>query len=60
MKRSGVTADDVAEHIYRGIEKRDFMLITHKDARLQYSIKRLSPDLFHTGMHQILKKMGMV
>lgn len=60
MKRSGVTAEDVAEHIYKGIEKRDFMLITHKDARLQYSIKRLSPDLFHTGMHQILKKMGMV
>lgn len=60
MQRSGVTAEDVAEHIYQGIKQRDFMLITHKDARIQYSLKRLSPDLFHTGMHQILKRMGMV
>tara|TARA_R110001592_G_scaffold52511_14_gene160735 strand:- start:6673 stop:7497 length:825 start_codon:yes stop_codon:yes gene_type:complete len=60
MKRSGVTAEDVADHIYKGIENKDFMLITHKDARVQYSFKRLSPDLFHMGMHQILKKMGMV
>ncbi|MFV1872147.1 MAG: SDR family oxidoreductase [Oleiphilus sp.] len=59
MKRSGVTAEDVAAHIYKGIENRDFMLITHKDARIQYSLKRLSPDLFHLGMHQALKKMGM-
>lgn len=59
MRRSGVTAEDVADHIYKGIENKDFMLITHKDARIQYSMKRLSPDLFHMGMHQILKKMGM-
>lgn len=59
MKRSGVTAEDVAEHIYKGIENKDFMLITHKDARIQYNLKRLSPDLFHLGMHQALKKMGM-
>ena len=59
MKRSGVTAQDVAEHIYKGVENKDFMLITHKDARLQYSMKRLSPDLFHLGMHQVLKKIGM-
>ena len=59
MKRSGVTAEDVAEHIYKGVAARDFMLITHKDARLQYQMKRLSPDLFHFGMHQILKKMNM-
>lgn len=59
MKRSGVTADNVAQHIYKGVEDRDFMLITHKDARLQYQMKRLSPDLFHFGMHQILKKMNM-
>lgn len=59
MKRSGITADDVAQHIYKGVEANDFMLITHKDARLQYHMKRLSPDLFHLGMHQILKKMNM-
>ena len=59
MQRSGVTAEDVAEHIYKGVEANDFMLITHKDARLQYHMKRLSPDLFHFGMHQILKKMNM-
>lgn len=59
MKRSGVTAEDVADHIYRGVASREFMLITHKDARLQYQMKRLSPDLFHFGMHQILKKMNM-
>lgn len=59
MRRSGVTAEDVAEHIYKGIENKDFMLITHKDAKIQYKLKRLSPDLFHLGMHQILKKIGM-
>lgn len=59
MKRSGVTADDVAEHIFKGIENKEFMLITHKDARMQYISKRLSPDLFYLGMQQALKKMGM-
>ena len=59
MRRSGVTAEDVADHIYKGIENKDFMLITHKDAKIQYKLKRLSPDLFHLGMHQILKKIGM-
>jgi len=60
MRKSGVTAEDVAEHVYRGVEKKEFLLITHKDARIQYHMKRLSPDLFHTVMHQALKKIGML
>lgn len=60
MRRSGVTAEDVAEDIYQGVKHKEFMLITHKDARMQYKMKRLSPELFHIAMHQVLKKMGMV
>jgi hypothetical protein len=60
MKKSGITAENVADHVYRGVEKKEFMLITHKDARIQYHMKRLSPELFHTVMHQALKKIGML
>jgi len=60
MNSSGVTADDVAEHVYRGVEKKEFLLITHKDARMQYHMKRFAPDLFHSFMHKALEKMGML
>jgi len=59
MEKSSVSAEDVADHVYRGVEKKEFMLITHKDARLQYNMKRLSPDLFHAFMQKALEKMGM-
>ena len=57
MKTSGVTAEDVADHVYRGVQAKEFMLITHKDARWQYFLKRLSPDLFFVLMRQTFAKM---
>lgn len=60
MNNSGVTAEDVADHVYRGVEKREFMLITHKDARVQYHMKRIAPDLFHSLTHKVMEKMGML
>ena len=59
MRNSGVTADDVADHVYRGVDKQEFMLIAHKDARLQYNMKRLSPDLFHILTQKMLARVGM-
>lgn len=44
MQTSGVTADDVAMDVYTAVEKNKFMIISHKQSRIQYLVKRLSPN----------------
>lgn len=43
MQTSGVTADDVAQDIYKSVEKKKFMILSHKQSRRQYLYKRLFP-----------------
>jgi short-subunit dehydrogenase len=44
MQTSGVTADDVATDIYNAVENNTFMVISHKQSRRQYIMKRLFPN----------------
>ena len=62
MKRSSVTADDVAEDIHRAVRKGDFWVLPHKSERRLWYIKRASPKLFDylLGLEskRWMKKMG--
>ena len=44
MQSSGVTAEDVAKDIYNAVENNTFMIISHKQAKRQYLLKRLFPN----------------
>jgi len=57
MKKSGVTAEDVAAQIARAVEKREFMVLTHKDTRMQALIKRASPEAFFKLVQKTRKRL---
>ncbi len=44
MTSSGITADDVANDLYQAVENNQFMIISHKEARKQYRLKRFFPN----------------
>lgn len=46
MKRSNVTAEDVAEDIHRAVVKKQFWVLPHKTERRLWYIKRASPKAF--------------
>jgi NAD(P)-dependent dehydrogenase (short-subunit alcohol dehydrogenase family) len=50
MEKSPITADDVARFIRRGVEKKEFMLVPHAEARRIQVLKRLAPDLFFAAV----------
>lgn len=50
MHKSGVTAEDVARDILAGVQDERFMVITHKDARRAYLLKRWMPERFFRTM----------
>lgn len=47
FERSDVSADDVAADIHRAVRDNRFMVITHREARWLYRLKRLAPETFH-------------
>ncbi|PID42342.1 MAG: short chain dehydrogenase [Gammaproteobacteria bacterium] len=46
MARSGISANDVAKAIYRAVRKNEFYVLTHKDEKRLWQLKRLWPDGF--------------
>jgi NADP-dependent 3-hydroxy acid dehydrogenase YdfG len=54
MDRSAVQAEDVAEHIHAGVEKKQFLILPHADASRILLVKRLLPELFHA----LVRKRG--
>jgi NAD(P)-dependent dehydrogenase (short-subunit alcohol dehydrogenase family) len=46
MEKSALTAEDVARAIRLGVEKGQFMIVPHADARRILMLKRLAPALF--------------
>lgn len=55
MDAQPVTAEDVAEDIYQAVNKRRFMVLTHKDSRLQWRMKRMAPELFYKMVRERVK-----
>lgn len=46
MDKAQVTAEDVAADILEAVDRRRFLVITHRDARRQALLKRLSPETY--------------
>jgi NADP-dependent 3-hydroxy acid dehydrogenase YdfG len=46
MAKSGVGADDVAAVVLDAVRKPKFMLLTHRDTRWMYRLKRFFPELY--------------
>lgn len=44
MDRSGVSAEDVAEVVYRAVRKPRFMLLTHRNTRWIWRLRRWFPE----------------
>lgn len=43
VKKSTITADEIAEQIVQQVEDRKFMIVTHKDGRAAHRLKRYLP-----------------
>ncbi|MAA63623.1 MAG: short chain dehydrogenase [Alteromonadaceae bacterium] len=56
MKRSGVTADDVADDIYRAQTNGDFWVLPHVKERRMWMLKRHAPWAFDWLMQQESKR----
>ncbi len=46
MDKSGVTAEDVAAQIAVAVDKRKFLVLTHKDTRWYWRLKRWLPETY--------------
>ncbi|MCP5206206.1 MAG: SDR family oxidoreductase [Hahellaceae bacterium] len=57
MKRSGVTALQVAQAVAEAVEKKEFWVVTHRLERNMWKFKRLWPDGFSMLMKQQSKKL---
>lgn len=57
MQQSGVTAQDVAQDVVKAIKNNTFMVISHKQPRRQYLLKRLFPNFFMQQKIKIFKKL---
>ncbi|MGI9264051.1 MAG: SDR family oxidoreductase [Gammaproteobacteria bacterium] len=62
MKRSKLTADDIAEAVWRGMQRNDFFVFGHNEARFAYHFKRLFPGMFSVSTHKVAERMfaGMI
>jgi NAD(P)-dependent dehydrogenase (short-subunit alcohol dehydrogenase family) len=56
MERSKVSADDVAEQMFRSVETRQFMLIAHADARWYWRLKRFFPELYFRSLKRMARR----
>lgn len=59
MERSGVSAQDVAQVVYRAIEKPKFMLLTHPETKWLWRLKRWAPELYFQMVLRGAKKARM-
>ena len=56
MKRSTVTAEDVAEDIFRSVENKSFWVLPHAKERRMWMLKRHAPKAFDWLMYQESKR----
>ncbi len=55
MDKMTVTAEEVAADIYDAVMNRRFMVITHKDSRMQWRMKRAAPEFFYKMVRERMK-----
>ncbi len=57
MEKSGVSADDVAEVVWKAVQKPRFLLLTHRDTRWLWRFKRWAPELYFRMILREVRKM---
>ena len=57
MSRSGVTAEKVADQVYKAVEKDEFLVLTHRETRWLWRMKRWFPERFYRTMVKIARKL---
>lgn len=57
MEHSGVSAEDVAEIVFKATQKPKFLLLTHPETRWQYRIKRWLPSLYFRILMRTMRKL---
>lgn len=55
MEKMSVTAEEVAADIYDAVMSRRFMVITHKDSRMQWRMKRAAPEFFYKMVRERMR-----
>lgn len=56
FETSKMTAEEVARHAVKGIERGRFYIIAQRDGKSSWLFKRLFPELFHKAVALIYKK----
>ncbi len=56
MSRSGVTAGDVARAAFEAVEANRFLVLTHKETRWLWRLKRWAPETYYRMMRRRLAK----
>lgn len=56
MDKSGVTVEDVAETVFRAVQKPRFLLLTHGNTRWLWRLKRFFPELYFRMMRRGVRK----
>ncbi|MGH8033627.1 MAG: SDR family NAD(P)-dependent oxidoreductase, partial [Lysobacterales bacterium] len=47
MEKSGVSADDVAEQVFKAMQQRRFLVLTHAPTRWAWLLKRWWPERYY-------------
>ena len=58
MNTSGDTADSVAQKIYRGIQRGEFLILPTKTEPLRWRIKRFLPEVFFRKLVETVRSGG--
>jgi NAD(P)-dependent dehydrogenase (short-subunit alcohol dehydrogenase family) len=58
MDKATISANDVADAIYRGVEQQNFWLLPHKIERRLWLLKRYVPFVFHYLMNRHLARLS--
>ena len=58
MDTSGDTADTVAQKIYRGVQRGDFLILPTKNEPLRWRIKRFLPEVFFRKLVATVRNGG--
>jgi NADP-dependent 3-hydroxy acid dehydrogenase YdfG len=56
MQNSGVSADDVARAVFDAVERPRFMILTHRDTRWAWRMKRWFPERYYRFMMAQVRK----
>lgn len=57
MRKSAVSADDVAESVLEAVARRRFLVLTHRETRWLWRLRRWAPERYHRLIVRALRKM---